>query len=86
MLAKVAAARDAIQEDQTPASPEPLATVAPRKPVIDGGKELYHRQRREGIARLKANRSAEATSRDVDVRAAVADGDAAADAADRRSF
>ncbi len=87
LFARVAAARDAIQEDQTPAPPELIEAEVLRKPVIDGGKELYHRQRKEAIERLKASRSAGAeVVRDEEVRDEVAAMDEQADSAGRGHF
>ncbi len=87
MRSRLDRARGALETEAetAPPSPEPIEIEAPKRPV-DGGKLLYRQQRRAGIERLKAARDEKATGRDEDVRQAVGDMDAAADAADRRGF
>ena len=76
MLGAVAYAKDALDVETAVPVAEPITTVTPKKPPVDGGKLLYRQQRREGIARLKAARDAKGTRQDESTRAAVAERDA----------
>ncbi len=79
MLGGVAQARGALDVEVAPPVAEPIVAAAPKRKV-DGGLELYHRDRKAGIERLKASRDVEESSRDAEVRDEVAERDAEDDA------
>ncbi len=83
MQNRVAKARSTLDVVTAPAVAEPITPVAPKKQVVNGGKELYHEQRQEALKKLKAKGE---TKSDVETRDAVAEMDREADAGRKRQY